>query len=188
VALALALLGALPIGVALLDHRVRDHLRLAWVGRELHSTDARVRHATRLRVLEVGRPAIDGIYAELVASEIADELTGTTQETVLVVGHRWKERAQNDGFQWSFFDIDDLVAASSPRLDQLYRNAVRLAVDDEIGCPTAQRLVKTGAKRELVLAGRPVDSDRTFVLRVAVPLDDDLAPQVLEAVRERVKR
>jgi hypothetical protein len=187
VALALALLGALPIGVALLDRDMRYRWRVGWIRRGLRSEDASVRHATRLRLLDFKRPAIDGVYPELVASEIADELEGT-DDVVVIVGQRWKEAIEREP-RWAFFDIEEVLRVS-PRFAGVYDYTERLSVIDDAGCPVARKLARS-AKREIVVAalrprGTLLEGQRE--LRVAVPLDDDLAPAILEAVRERLRK
>src|SRR5579883_2978918 len=63
---------------------VRDPLRVRWHARGLESGDPNVRAASRAALLELGRPAIDAVYPDLVAQEVSEEATVTS--AVVIVG------------------------------------------------------------------------------------------------------
>ena len=194
VAVVLALLAV--VGVALTRPEVRTRLWVVWLARGLDSPDPMARTQARQDLLDMGRPRIDMAFPRLVASEVADELVGQASAAVLV-GSRGPTLIGSP-FAPQAFDVDGPPLCVTPEFQPWLGGGLRPGVwerqwiEDAIVCPTAKRLVKEGAARELVLVvavhrdGGPHSGALVRELRVAVPLDDDLAPEILDAVRARL--
>lgn len=189
VALALVVVGLAAL--ALLHPATRTRFEVARLARKLDSKDPMERTAARHALLDLGRPAIDSVYARLVAGEIADELTGQ-RDAVVLVG---SERPRDPDPQWHSraFDVERVVASVGQVGDAEKGVAF---TDADLVCPIAKRLVRPGARRVLALvAWRSTTPDGfrsgptiSFAEeRVEVPLDgDELAPEVIEAVVRRL--
>jgi hypothetical protein len=62
--------------------------------------------------------------------------------------------------------------------------SMEFLVAGQVVCPTAAKLLRDDSRRELAVIARRKDG--WLELRVAVPLDDALAPSILNAVRARL--
>jgi hypothetical protein len=189
--------GALvSVGIALAQPGVRARVAAHWHAAHLSSRDPMVRTQARLALLDIGRPAIDGVYPELIASEIADELTGTKDTVAFVARCNGPTETSWPNLIQLGLEVEATLSEAGPRT-----SGGRIAVFSAPGwpsivCPVAQRLIPHEVSRVLVVArkqewlgshsGPPTED--VLELHVLIPLDDDLAPAVLEAVRERLKR
>jgi hypothetical protein len=176
---------------ALSHPAVQTRLRVHWHAWHLDSRDPMVRTKARQALLDMGRPAIDPVFPDLVAGEVEDELTGVSHRLV-IVGVR-ERIAPKPGVKpltgWVSFYVERLLETDDVHLADLFQKpGTRVTVRDTIVCPTAQRLVRDDARRELVVAADVQDFPKA-ALRVAVPVDDDeVGLAVIDAVRERILR
>lgn len=175
VALALTLLAFGP----LLAPGAATRMRVQLLSKKLDSTDPAVRAQARQDLLAIGRPMIDHVWPELIAGEVQDETTGVT--TLVFVG---SPRASSGHAE---FEVEAVLHADSPYPANL-RGCMVGAVGSPV-CPTARALLAPVTSRALVVVGYREDGCRGKTeLRVAVPLDDDLADATLAAVRRRLAR
>ncbi len=152
--LALVLLGLLVLGAGSLL-AVSPRARVRWYAWRMRSSDPAAAAGARLKLFELDRPAIDDVLPELVARELAARMPLGGRVAVTAVG------------SWTY----------SPGIEDPSPSGV-VAKD-----PTAQLLAKRLRSRALVT----VSADRGFGWTdpslIAIPLDDDLAPKILAAVR-----
>ena len=124
----------------------------------MHSSDAAVAARARYKLFELDRPAIDEVLPELVASELAVRVS------------KWPVKA--------------CVATIDSREWVVDRNLHSLGDWHEYDLsedPTAKLLAARLERRAIVLVWNGFGTVQ--VSRFAIPLDDDLAPEILTAVR-----
>jgi hypothetical protein len=132
--------------------------RVRWYALRMHSSDPEVAARARFKLFELDRPAIDEVLPELVAKELA-------------------ARAGPLDWHVKVATPDNLVFDSN--------GYVSLPFAVQSTDPTALLLQSRVRRRVLYLewVGRRPTLDPGPVSPIAIPLDDDLAPEVLAAVR-----
>jgi hypothetical protein len=171
-----AILGAL--GTA------RVPIQVAYWKWRLGSVDPTTRSRARVELLRLGRPAIDDVFPELVAGEVMDLLATKHGKDLLFVGARSDLHHESAAL---FYAVDEILTGVPLPKGYTWRFETRM------NGPVAHALLGAAAdppKRELVLGVFPggADSKAGIESWLAVPLDDDLAPLVLETVRARVAK
>ena len=152
--LVLALLLVSGVGALVASPRAR----VRWYAWRMHSSDAEVAARARFKLFELDRPAIDEVLPELVARELAAR-----------VGSEWCLRVGT---------LDKLVFDSNGEVSQPFTVQPR--------DPAALLLRKRVRRAALYLewiGPRPRFFDALPPSPIAIPLDEDLAPEILSAVR-----
>ncbi len=174
-------LAVLVLAAPFASSTVRTGVEVRWLTYRMRSDDRAVREQARLRLLGIGRPTIDAIYPEVVADEVADESPGCS---IFIGRVASRKRASPPG-------LDQMTLDYELRLRDSPREFWSCFVEGAPACPTARLLFDPDARRELVVC-RPHSGGSSHemvwtVLEVAVPLDDDLAPAIIEAVKKRLE-
>ncbi len=172
---------------------VRTGVEVRWLARGLYSEDRAVREETRQRLLALGRPRIDAVFPEIVASEVAEHAQGGC---LVFVGRVVRRSPGGSGSMPSaYYDAETVLglftfnyeACETDRRhpsDVQWTNGEGGPVVPE--SPTATLLAKHDAHRELVVAKA---ATMNYYFALTVPLDDDpLAPTIIEAVQNRLAR
>jgi hypothetical protein len=141
----------------------RGPLEVRILANRLASPDPMVRADARTRLLAIGRPAIDGVYARLVASEVEDEVTNVIAAAVVTSGS---------------VVVD--VLARDPSFPE---EALGVAPVGTPTCPTAQTLGRTRGPRELQVRALRKKGDAVPELRVHVALEGPRDQELLAVVR-----
>jgi hypothetical protein len=140
----------------------------------MHSGDREVRAKARVHLLEIGRPSIDPVYADVVAGEMADRSAETAFELILVPVD------PKDGSYW-FGRSQELVVSKS--FDHGRRDRPRVPLPRLEDDRSWDMLRKPDhPRRRLILA----DEFGDVLLDVALPLDESLAEATIETTRARL--
>jgi len=158
---------ALVAGVVVAARTERARVRF-WAWR-MRSGDGETRAKARLRLLEIGRPAIDRVYAELVAGELLDRASARPGAVLRLV--RFQSRAEGR------FGLSDLY---SP--EQGARGEIWFVDPPKARDPAWERLADPRERgRKLLLL-----DDNDELLEVAVPNEDPLSDAIIEETRARL--
>jgi hypothetical protein len=170
--LALLVLVALVVaGAATLATTSSTRVRF-WSWR-MRSSDRAAREHARVRLLEIGRPEIDRVFAELVAGEVCDRIAAVGSGTFLVFAGR-----EPIG---SFYTIEARLRGE-PVVDSFARQFVVDTVTDPVG--VALRGNDRGSLN--LVAVRNPARDPSALLVVTLKDDDPLTPAVIEETRLRL--
>ncbi|MBI3722756.1 hypothetical protein HY251_02195 [bacterium] len=179
VVLALVLV-LVALAAPLASSTVREGIEVRWLARSLRSRDPEVREETRVRLLAIGRPAIDPVFPEIVAGLVVEADSGW-----IFLGRVRDRTPEGTTYEHENTALDR---------EKLFR--VQVSVLGEPGFSrSARMLFRSDARRELVLGhgasahpmGRQVEIYALQEARVMVPLDDELAPAVIEAVKKKLE-
>ncbi len=170
-------------GVALGTSRAARVRYWAW---RMRSGDRETRLAARRRLLEIDRPGIDGVFADLVAGEASDRLAEVAPgERVAFVGSSAglvSDHARprpSDGF---VYGVEVSLGRPLAKLVVVWLPPGGLD-------PIARTLAcgSHGALRELVVGeGRAGKIEVHALLIVALAADDPLGPAVIEAMKAQL--
>jgi hypothetical protein len=150
-----------------------------WTWR-MRSSDQEAWRAARLKLLEIGRPSIDGVLAELVAREVEDRIPASVESGTTVVAFVGR------------------VASSSSFIVEEGPERVGLETHTNITAPTRDRAFslledkRDRGRRMLVLVlDEPADKYSPVgyyreLLVVALPEDHVLARSVIDAAKARL--
>jgi hypothetical protein len=200
IAFALAALVLSPILVALALPRTRTRLQVSYQTFRLGSADPAVRDEAALRLLAIGRPAIDEVYPRLVATYVGALATGRPQVLVLTgkVVQRDRETGRHDvkprallrpggGYDTSYVKAGVIFEV----LREAKRATKVFGRDDStrelIVFAVPRWSFQSGVSSSCSGFWRQEDGTTVKVdVELVVPLDDDLSPAVVEAVRDAV--
>lgn len=144
-------------------------VRVAWIARGLRSEKPEVREATRKRLLELGRPTIDSVLPELVASELVEHAAPGSTFVVAELATKAAFPYSEDRYVLSSADVFGLPLVS--------RRADRSRGDDRVG------------QRRILVATplHDIDTGRLTFYWVTddFALDSDMEHAIVEAVRAR---
>jgi hypothetical protein len=165
--LAFLVVVGLVAGVVVAARTERARVRF-WAWR-MRSGDGETRAKARLRLLEIGRPAIDSVFAELVAGEVCDRASARPGAALRLV--RFQSQAEGR------FGLSDLY---SP--EQGTRGEIWFVDPPKERDPAWERLAQPRAPgRKLLLL-----DDNDEILEVAVPKEDPLSEAIIEETRARL--
>ncbi len=183
VALAGLLLVVVVFGVAL---AVTPAARVRYWAWRARSSDRGVRLAARIRLMEIGRPAIDAVFPELVAGEAGDRLAEVPVSQRVVLVGRFEETPMQPIRGGPFvdwpFDVD-------PALAQGGHTVVRVRLEAAVFDPLARSFVKeTSRPHRTLVAGSEAHKEDAVVKLFMVWLeeDDPLAAAVIEETKARL--
>ncbi len=177
--------GALVLAAPFASSSVRTGAQVRWLAYRMGSDDRAVREEARRRLLTIGRPAIDPVYLALIAGEVEDEAAGAA--SIVFVGRATGALAATRTYTCEETLGPEFVALRG------WPGTATIPVSGEPECPTALLLKTRGTARELLVVGvetasiaphKPIN----HYLLLAVPLDDDLAPAIIEAVKKRLAK
>ncbi len=182
-------LAILVLAAPFTSSTVRTGVEVRWLAHRMHSEDQAIRGEARQRLREIGRPAIDAVIPEMFACEVEEKVGDpgpeAQSERVVFVGRAlWRHSGLSTGVPaivtFGYEVADVLPSGSLP-------TELTLSSSSWLLFPT--EFVKN--RRELVVMRRSCDDGRldraAFRFVRAFPLDDDdLAPAIVDAVRERL--
>jgi hypothetical protein len=176
-------LGALVIviAVAASSEEMRTRGRVRWLGLRLGSSDAATRRAARVHLLDIGRPAIDDVYPDLVATAF-DEVIRADGADSYWVGVLRQVGPESD----RTFQVEPGVDPVGPdrRVEILLYRWPNPTPEDVV----LERLARAAARRLLVVATpfTSVRGDTFTILRCCCGLpDDEMGSRMVEALRAR---
>ncbi len=143
----------------------------------MQSSDRAVRAKARLRLLEIGRPAIDGFFADIVAGEVVDRVAKVPVESrVIFVG-----REDHDDYHV----VESSYFVDTPIQDVDGIRKIGFFVENGPD-PTREILGRNRKQggRELVVIVWTSHYSRW--LAVALPQNDPLAASVIEETQRRL--
>ncbi len=162
-----------------------DRVRIRWLSYRMSSSDPKTRRSARAGLLAIGRPAIDDVLPRLIADEAAEAvvvggaeggiercvvgivyLAGGDQKYYEVLSWAWGRDYPTDVFEWHGSPLglgDPRRAGNAPALEAI-------AMTGHRGLGVAKTFGYSSPDALLLLA----------------PLPDDLAPEILDAVKRRL--
>jgi hypothetical protein len=154
---------------------VREPILVRWHAHRLESSDPNARAASRAALLALGRPAIDGVYPDLVAQEVSEE--ATVASAVVIVGVCRAPFQMSDPIPHRrTYEVVEVLSGTA-RVGEV------LEAEGPLVCPTALALWRDDARLELAVL---VPAPGRFRLRLAVPLSGDDRARIGPAVRARL--
>ncbi len=174
---------------AVLGAVLRQELRL--------QSDPVSRERARSELLTLGHPAIDPLLAELAADEIGRSLG---PDSAVVIAHwkqivdtvKWNAKAareelerRHDHGETFRYEIEE-VLLDQPELKLASRGIVLMTGFPR--SPAGKAFWKRDTDRELLLVRRTGDFSPDLELVLAVPVDTDRGPEVIAAVKARLKK
>jgi len=175
--LALAGLGLVVAGFAL-ALGLSEPARVRFWAWRMRSGDLRTRREARLKLLQIRRPAIDDVYADLVAGEVCDRLAGVVpEERVVFVG--------SPGMTWGHpHEQSYMVRVPLHSVGPVFVCDDRIEDSDAL----VERLDEPDSANRWLVAGhaKPGSSLLQKLLVVPVPESDPLSASVVEETRSRV--
>jgi hypothetical protein len=145
---------ALIVGGTALFLASSTRARVRWYAWRMRSGDPEVAARARFKLFELDRPAIDEVLPELVARELGARLRPGERVEILT---NFASKDPPAVQVFSMFDFPSFEPAD----------------------PTSDLLAERVRSRALILC----PSASMPASRIAIPLDDDLAPEILTAVR-----
>jgi hypothetical protein len=138
------------------------NIRVRWWSWRMHSSDAAVAARARLELFRIGRPTIDELMPELVAQELLARREGPWA----TVGIVRRDKKATFHFEQPLFYCLEVVPRDA----------------------TAELLLSRACSRALAFHyDGNIFGNSCIPTSIAVPLDDDLAPQILECVRAEIE-
>jgi len=183
IAVGVLVLLLVAFGVAL---AVTPTARVRYWAWRMHSSSREVRLEARTRLMAIGRPAIDAVFRELVAGEVADRLASVPGPArVAFLGHAREltpRLMQVDGKGPPRYVVEQSIVMPSDTI--LAVSGVASPED-----PLAMTLARGAPATERKLVVGHTGNARFFVealLTVPLPESDPLGPELIEATRARL--
>jgi hypothetical protein len=175
-ALALVLLAA---GALFL---LRVPIAVRFYASDLSSADPNERARARAELLALPREAIEPVFPDLVAQEVAEEAAG--QDALVLVGRRRPPVALAAGSEAAPPSPDARAYEVVERIRGDARVGESLVASGPVVCPTAMKLLRADAPVELAVLARRKDG--SLEVRVAIPIEPGRSDRVLAAVRAKL--
>jgi hypothetical protein len=185
IAFALVALVLSPIVVVLGLPGMRTRLQVSYLAFRLGSVDPAVRDEAALRLLAIGRPAIDEVYPRLVATYVA-HMALDPDAAVLTAHVIQRDRVTGNR------DVEpEVVIRQSPNIT--IKPGALLEVVGSDPTEATKVFSPESTRRELLVlrparrGGMSLGPGKNY-LTLAMAVDDDLAPAVLSAVTDVLSR